>query len=138
MIEIAVRNVGVHPIIKIAYSRQDIRITRHEVGPESKVDGKKLDEIDIDPKTGFKVMALRRDTEWFLDPPKGKKLQEHDVLIVEGNDVKLLYHNRNYLALLRQCPNLYLETHNLVLYSEIEHLAARASGKRPESSSGVT
>jgi uncharacterized protein with PhoU and TrkA domain len=87
LIEIAVRNVGVHPIIKIAYSRQDIRITRHEVGPESKVDGKKLDEIDIDPKTGFKVMALRRDTEWFLDPPKGKKLQEHDVLIVEGNDV---------------------------------------------------
>ena len=44
-------------------------------------------------------------------------------VIIEGNDVKLLYHNRNYLALLAGHPNFYLETHNLVLYSEIESLA---------------
>jgi predicted TIM-barrel fold metal-dependent hydrolase len=50
-------------------------------------------------------------------------------VIVEGNDIKLLYHNRNYLALLRRCPNLYLETHNLVLYSEIEHLAEIAADR---------
>jgi len=89
LIEIAIRNVGVHPIIKIAYSRKDIRITRHEVGPESKVDGKKLDEIEIDPKSGFKVIAVRRGDEWILDPPKAKKMQSDDVLIVEGNDLAI-------------------------------------------------
>ena len=89
LIEIAIRNVGVHPIIKIAYSRKDIRITRHEVGPESKVDGKKLDEIEIDPKSGFKVIAVRRGDEWMLDPPKAKKMQSDDVLIVEGNDLAI-------------------------------------------------
>jgi len=41
-------------------------------------------------------------------------------LIVEGNDVKLLYHNRNYLALLKRYANFYLETHNVVLFSEID------------------
>jgi predicted TIM-barrel fold metal-dependent hydrolase len=51
-------------------------------------------------------------------------------VIVEGNDVKLLYHHRNYLALLAHCPNLYLETHNLVLYSEIEYLAGQVAPDR--------
>jgi len=51
-------------------------------------------------------------------------------IIVEGNDVKLLYHNRNYLALLKHCPNLYLETHNLVLYAEIDHLAGQIAPDR--------
>ena len=51
-------------------------------------------------------------------------------VIVEGNDVKLLYHNRSYLALLEQCPNLYLEMHNLVLYAEIDHLAGQVAPDR--------
>jgi len=89
LIEIAIRNVGVHPIIKIAYSRKDIRITRHEVDPESKVDGKKLDEIDIEPKSGFRVIAVRRGDEWILDPPKAKKMQSDDILIIEGNDMAI-------------------------------------------------
>ena len=51
-------------------------------------------------------------------------------VIVEGNDVKLLYHNRSYLALLKHCPNFYLETHNLVLYAEIDHLAGQVAPDR--------
>jgi len=46
-------------------------------------------------------------------------------VIIEGNDVKLLYHTRNYIPLLMQNENIYIETHNLVLYSEIEYLAGR-------------
>ncbi|MDO8685996.1 MAG: hypothetical protein Q7J78_04920 [Clostridiales bacterium] len=48
-------------------------------------------------------------------------------VIVEGNDVKLLYHNRNYITLLKKYPNFYLETHNLIIYSEIDHLAGEIS-----------
>ena len=51
-------------------------------------------------------------------------------VIVEGNDVKLLYHNRSYLALLKHCPNLYMETHNLVLYSEMDYLAGQVAPDR--------
>jgi len=43
-------------------------------------------------------------------------------IIVEGNDTKLLYHNRNYVILLKEYGNLYLETHNIILFSEIDFL----------------
>ncbi len=87
LIEIAVRNVGVHPIIRIAYSRKDIRITRHVVGEGSKLDGKKLEEIKMDADAGFRTIAVRRENEWTLDPPEGKKVQSGDVIIVEGRDI---------------------------------------------------
>jgi uncharacterized protein with PhoU and TrkA domain len=86
LIEIAIRNVGVHPIIKIAYSRKDIRITRCEVGEGSKLDGKKLEEIKVDADAGFRIIAVRRENEWTLDPPGGKKVQSGDVIIIEGRD----------------------------------------------------
>ena len=51
-------------------------------------------------------------------------------VVIEGNDVKLLYHNRNYVTLLKKCPNFYLETHNLIIYSEIDCLAGNISDER--------
>jgi len=46
-------------------------------------------------------------------------------IIIEGNDKKLLYHNRNYVQLLRRHHNLYIETHNLVQYLGIEYIAGQ-------------
>ncbi|MDD4679484.1 MAG: hypothetical protein PHP79_01135 [Clostridia bacterium] len=51
-------------------------------------------------------------------------------IIIEGNDVKLLYHNRNYIPLLKKYENLYLETHNIVLYEELDFLANQISSKK--------
>lgn len=51
-------------------------------------------------------------------------------VIIEGNDVKLLYHNRNYITFLKKFQNLYLETHNLVIYSEIDWLSRNISDER--------
>lgn len=51
-------------------------------------------------------------------------------VIVEGNDVKLLYHNRNYITLLKKYPNFHLETHNLIIYSEIDYLAGEISDEK--------
>lgn len=43
-------------------------------------------------------------------------------LIVEAHDMKLLYHAREYFALMRRHDNFYLESHNLVLPLELENL----------------
>lgn len=43
-------------------------------------------------------------------------------VIVEGNDQKLLYHNRFFVRLLETCPNLYIETHNLIQHGIIEYI----------------
>ncbi|HBP39119.1 MAG TPA: hypothetical protein DD640_10355 [Clostridiales bacterium] len=45
-------------------------------------------------------------------------------LIIEGNPTKLLYHNRNYMALLNSHKNLYLETHGLIQFMELDSLVA--------------
>lgn len=44
-------------------------------------------------------------------------------VIIEGNDVKLLYHNRHYIPLFKKHSNLYLETHNVILFNEMDFFA---------------
>lgn len=44
-------------------------------------------------------------------------------VIIEGNDKKLLYHNRFFIPLLQKLENLYIETHNLIQYMGIDCLA---------------
>lgn len=51
-------------------------------------------------------------------------------IIIEGNEVKLLYHARNYISLLSQHENLYIETHNLVLFDEIANLVQKFGAAR--------
>ena len=46
----------------------------------------------------------------------------HLNIIVEGHDRKLLYHAREYMSLLMRHKNFYIETHNLILYREYEHI----------------
>lgn len=43
-------------------------------------------------------------------------------VIIEGNDQKLLYHNRFFIPLLESCPNLYIETHGLVQHGSFEYI----------------
>lgn len=47
---------------------------------------------------------------------------KHLPVIVEGNDQKLLYHNRYFITLLKRHENLYIETHNLIQHEIMEHL----------------
>lgn len=43
-------------------------------------------------------------------------------VIVDGHNVKVLYHVRNYTSMLQGHENFYMETHNLVLFDEIKKL----------------
>lgn len=43
-------------------------------------------------------------------------------VIVEGHNVKVLYHVRNYIPLLQSHKNFYMETHNLVLFDELKNI----------------
>jgi uncharacterized protein with PhoU and TrkA domain len=84
LIDIAIREVGVHPVIQMAFTRKEMRTTRFEVEPNSKIDDRELHDLDIDPAGECRVIAVRRKSEWFLDPRPSMKIREGDVLIVEG------------------------------------------------------
>jgi len=47
-------------------------------------------------------------------------------IVLEGHEQKLLYHARQYTALLIRHSNFFVETHNLVLYREIETIESLA------------
>ncbi len=51
-------------------------------------------------------------------------------VVVEGHNIKLLYHARNYIALLREHQNFHLETHNVVLFDELSNLAREFGAAR--------
>ncbi|HID32295.1 MAG TPA: hypothetical protein EYP24_02835 [bacterium (Candidatus Stahlbacteria)] len=89
LIEVVIRNVGVHPVVRLAYTRKEVRTMRFEVGAGSKLDGKRLEEVEIDIKTGFRVIAIRRGEEWILVPHGKTKVIGGDVLIVEGRDISI-------------------------------------------------
>lgn len=86
LIDIAIRDVGVHPVIHLAFTRKEMRTLRFEVEPNSKLDGQELQKMDIDSTSGCRAIAVRRKTEWFLDPRPSMKIKEGDVLIVEGRN----------------------------------------------------
>ncbi len=58
-------------------------------------------------------------------------------VIIDGSAPKILYHNRDYLALLQEHGNLLLETHELVLGGEIEYICSRFGAKRLVFGSGA-
>jgi uncharacterized protein with PhoU and TrkA domain len=88
LIEIVIRDVGVHPVINLAY-RREIRTMKLTVEKHSMLDGKRLREVEIDDTTGFNVIAIRRGEEWVTEPEGNTKVVADDVLIVKGKDVSI-------------------------------------------------
>ncbi|MBB6669359.1 hypothetical protein H7C19_01525 [Cohnella nanjingensis] len=51
-------------------------------------------------------------------------------VIVEGNDQKLLYHNRAFVPLLERHANLYIETHSLIQHEGLEYIVNERGADR--------
>ena len=88
LIEIVIRDVGVHPVINLAY-RREMRTMRLVVEKDALLDCKKLREVEIDDITGFNVIAIRRGDEWITEPDGNTKIIANDILIVKGKDVSI-------------------------------------------------
>ncbi len=88
LIEIVIRDVGVHPVINLAY-RREIRTMKLVVEKNSILDGKKLRQVEIDDVTGFNIIAVRRGDEWIIEPEGSTKIVADDVLIIKGKDVSI-------------------------------------------------
>lgn len=88
LIEIVIRDVGVHPVIHLAYKRE-IRTMKLVVEKNSLLDGKRLREVELDDRTGFNVIAVRRGDEWITEPDGNTKIIGDDILLIKGKDVSI-------------------------------------------------
>jgi predicted TIM-barrel fold metal-dependent hydrolase len=69
----------------------------------------------------FPLMIWHTETDWDTINEVCAEYPELPV-IIEGNDKKLIYYNRAYIALMTKHKNLYIETHNFVQYLGYEYV----------------
>jgi len=81
---IVTRNIGVHPIVGEIFEKVEERIMKVTVKPNSTIVKKTIDELELAPKMGIDIIAIRRNKDWILDPKGKERIFEGDVLITRG------------------------------------------------------
>ncbi len=81
---IALREIGVHPLVREVFERVEEHLGRVEVKPGSILVHKTLDELDLAARMGVDVIAVRRRKDWILNPKEAESILEGDILIARG------------------------------------------------------
>ncbi len=81
---IVTRNIGIHPIIGEIFEKVEERLMKVTVKPNSKIVKKRIEELDLAAKMGVDIIAIRRNSDWILNPKDDEKVLQGDVLITRG------------------------------------------------------
>jgi uncharacterized protein with PhoU and TrkA domain len=81
---IVTQNIGVHPIVSQVFEKVEERLIQAKVSAGSSLAGQRVSELDLAPRMGVDIIALRRDKDWIINPEKTEHIRSGDVLIVRG------------------------------------------------------
>ena len=84
--KIVLENVGLPDAMRGALSEAVELLVRGTIDPDSVYAGRTLEDIDLESQTGVRVIAIRRDNEWILNPGLENRLEADDVVILRGPD----------------------------------------------------
>ena len=82
--DVELRDVELHPIIKLSIKESDQVFTKVQVNEKSVLAGKTLGEIKLGSETGMYVRAMRHDNKWLYGPTKRTKIDPGDILFAKG------------------------------------------------------
>jgi uncharacterized protein with PhoU and TrkA domain len=82
--DVELRDVELHPILKISIRESDIVFTRVQVVPQSILCGKTLGELKLGSETGMYIRAMRHGNKWLYGPDKKTKIDSGDILFARG------------------------------------------------------
>ena len=82
--DVELRDVELHPILKMSIRESDIVFTRVQVQPTSILCGKTLGQLKLASETGMMVIAMRHRDRWLYGPTKTTKIDQHDILFAKG------------------------------------------------------
>jgi len=77
---IVLREIGIHPIVREAFEKVEEQLSRAEIQKGSVWANKTLRDLELAPKMGVDIIAIRRNKEFIINP-------EHDELVLEGDVV---------------------------------------------------
>ena len=82
--DVELRDVELHPILKMSIRESDVVFTRVQVEPQSILCGKTLGELKLSSETGMLVIAMRHKDGWLYGPNKNTKIDSGDILFAKG------------------------------------------------------
>jgi uncharacterized protein with PhoU and TrkA domain len=82
--DIELRDVELHPILKMSIRESDIVFSRVQVKPSSILCGKTLGQLRLASETGMMVIAMRHKNRWLYGPTKNTKVDPNDILFAKG------------------------------------------------------
>lgn len=81
---IVTRNIGIHPIVSAIFEKVEERLIKVTVKPNSSLIKKQIGELNLAASMGVDIIAIRRNHDWILNPPKTERVFEGDTLITRG------------------------------------------------------
>jgi uncharacterized protein with PhoU and TrkA domain len=82
--DVELRDVELHPILKMSIRESDIVFTRVQVHVDSILCNKTLGELKLASETGMMVIAMRHENKWLYGPNKKTRIDSHDILFAKG------------------------------------------------------
>ena len=82
--DVELRDVELHPILKISIREADVVFTKVEVKPQSILRGKTLGQLKLASETGMVIIAMRHKDKWLYGPNKNTKIDSKDILFAKG------------------------------------------------------
>ncbi|TKX55766.1 potassium channel protein [Halorubrum sp. SP3] len=82
--KIVTEEIGIPSAMRSALSEGVETLVRGTVADESAYAGRTLKAIDLESRTGVRVIAVRRDEDWILNPGPGTRLEAGDVTLLRG------------------------------------------------------
>lgn len=82
--DVELRDVELHPILKMSIRESDVVFTRVQVESRSILCGKTLGELKLGSETGMLVIAMRHKDRWLYGPNKNTRINPGDVLFAKG------------------------------------------------------
>jgi uncharacterized protein with PhoU and TrkA domain len=81
---IVTRDIGVHPIVGEIFEKVEERLMKVTVKADSAIVKKRIEELDLAARMGVDIIAIRRNSDWILNPKKTERVFQGDTLITRG------------------------------------------------------
>ncbi len=82
--KIVLEDIGLPDAMRAALPEAVEAVARAELDPESDLAGRTLGASNLETETGVRVVAVRRDAEWVLNPDADTELRGGDTLVLRG------------------------------------------------------
>lgn len=81
---IVTQDIGVHPIVGEIFEKVEERLVKAKISDDSPLMSKKISELSLAAKLGVDLIAIRRNTDWIINPCGSEQIKRGDILIARG------------------------------------------------------